>query len=93
MFSYPLGGDELAMETTDSAPNAPRSYVVDTWFDWGRDRRPRHWPEHTVIYELHVKGFTKLHPAVPEHLRGTYAGWRRRRCSRRSAGRASPRWS
>ncbi len=41
MFSYPLGGDELAMETTDSAPNAPRSYVVDTSFDWGRDRRPR----------------------------------------------------
>jgi isoamylase len=74
MFSYPLGGDELEMETTDSAPNAPRSYVVDTSFDWGRDRRPRHWPEHTVIYELHVKGFTKQHPGVPEHLRGTYAG-------------------
>ena len=74
MFSYPLGGDELAIECTDSAPNAPRSYVVDTSFDWGRDRRPGHWPEHTVIYELHVKGFTKQHPAVPEHLRGTYAG-------------------
>ena len=74
MFSYPLGGDELAIEQTDSAPNAPRSYVVDTSFDWGRDRRPGHWPETTVIYELHVKGFTKLHPAVPEHLRGTYAG-------------------
>ena len=41
MFSYPLGGDELAIEQTDSAPNAPRSYVVDTSFDWGRDRRPR----------------------------------------------------
>ena len=74
MFSYPLGGDELAIEQTDSAPNAPRSFVVDTSFDWGRDRRPGHWPETTVIYELHVKGFTKRHPAVPEHLRGTYAG-------------------
>jgi isoamylase len=74
MFSYPLGGDELAIECTDSAPSAPRSYVVDTSFDWGRDRRPGHWPERTVIYEMHVKGFTKMHPAVPEHLRGTYAG-------------------
>ena len=48
LFSYPLGGDELAIEQTDSAPNAPRSYVVDTSFDWGRDRRPGHWPETTV---------------------------------------------
>jgi isoamylase len=74
MFSYPLGADELEMETTDSAPNAPRSYVIDTSFDWGRDVRPGHWPEHTVIYELHVKGFTQLHPGVPKRLRGTYAG-------------------
>ena len=74
MFSYPLGGDELAIETSDSAPNAPRSYVVDESFDWDDDLRPGHWPEHTVLYELHVKGFTKRHPGVPEHLRGTYAG-------------------
>jgi glycogen operon protein len=74
MFSYPLGGDELAIEQTDSAPNAPRSYVVDPSFDWEDDTRPRHWPEHTVLYEMHVKGFTKCHPGVPEHLRGTYAG-------------------
>jgi isoamylase len=74
MFSYPLGGDELQIEETDSAPNAPRSYVVDDSFDWGEDLKPRHWPEHTVIYEMHVKGFTKLHPGVPERLRGTYAG-------------------
>ena len=48
--------------------------VVDTAFTWGDDRPP-HTPWHdTVIYEMHVKGFTKLHPDVPEPLRGTYAG-------------------
>jgi isoamylase len=74
MFSYPLGGDELAIETSDSAANAPRSYVVDESFTWDDDQRPGHWPEHTVLYEVHVKGFTKTHPDVPEPLRGTYAG-------------------
>ena len=49
MFSYPLGGDELEIDQTDSAPNAPRSYVVDERFDWGGDQAPRHWPEHTVL--------------------------------------------
>ncbi len=58
----------------DSAPWVPRSVVVDGAFPWGDDRRPRTpWPE-TVVYELHVKGFTARHPDVPEHLRGTYAG-------------------
>jgi isoamylase len=58
----------------DSAPWVPRSVVVDGCFPWGDDRRPRtSWPE-TVVYELHVKGFTARHPGVPEHLRGTYAG-------------------
>jgi glycogen operon protein len=51
-----------------------RSLVVDTAFSWGEDRAPRiPWPD-TVIYELHVKGFTERHPDVPEQLRGTYAG-------------------
>jgi glycogen operon protein len=51
-----------------------RSQVVDTAFSWGEDRAPRiPWPD-TVIYELHVKGFTERHPDVPEQLRGTYAG-------------------
>ena len=58
----------------DSAPYVPRSVVVHDAFPWGDDRRPRTpWPE-TVLYELHVKGFTARHPGVPEHLRGTYAG-------------------
>ena len=58
----------------DSAPFVPRCVVTDDTFDWGGDRPPRtRWHE-TVIYELHVKGFTQLHDRVPEELRGTYAG-------------------
>jgi glycogen operon protein len=74
MFSYPLGGDDLALDATDSASNAPRSFVVDSTFDWGDDERPRHPAERTMLYELHVKGFTHCLPDVPEALRGTYAG-------------------
>src|SRR5437762_8192652 len=51
-----------------------RSQVVDTAFSWGDDRAPRTPWRDTVIYELHVKGFTQRHPDVPEQLRGTYAG-------------------
>ncbi len=51
-----------------------RSQVVDTAFTWGEDRAPRTPWQDTVIYELHVKGFTQRHPEVPEQLRGTYAG-------------------
>ena len=51
-----------------------RCEVVDPAFTWGDDRPPRTPWQDTVIYELHVKGFTQLHPEVPEQLRGTYAG-------------------
>ncbi|MGH8741050.1 MAG: glycogen debranching protein GlgX, partial [Burkholderiales bacterium] len=51
-----------------------RCQVVDTAFSWGDDRPPRTPWQDTVIYELHVKGFTQQHPEVPEQLRGTYAG-------------------
>jgi isoamylase len=51
-----------------------RCQVVDTAFSWGEDRSPRTPWQDTVIYELHVKGFTQRHPAVPEQLRGTYGG-------------------
>ncbi len=50
------------------------SVVVDPGFDWGEDERPLVAWSDTVIYEAHVRGFTKRHPAVPEPLRGTYAG-------------------
>ncbi|WP_167041699.1 glycogen debranching protein GlgX [Salinibacterium sp. ZJ454] len=51
-----------------------RSYVQDDAFDWGGAQKPRIPLDHTVIYEAHVKGLTKLNPALPEELRGTYAG-------------------
>ena len=58
----------------ESAPHVPRSVVVHDDFDWGDDRRPgTAWAE-TVVYEMHVKGYTARHPGVPEQLRGTYAG-------------------
>ena len=68
------GSDDLIMSTTDSAPFVPRSVVVDDWFDWGDDRSPGTAWGDTVIYETHVRGITKLHPSIPEHERGTYAG-------------------
>lgn len=58
----------------DSGPYMPKSIVIDGSFDWGKDPRPATpWGE-TVIYELHVRGFTALNPKVPPELRGTYTG-------------------
>jgi len=66
--------DDTTFDTRDSAPYAPLAAVVDNAFTWGGDR-PLRTPWHeTLIYELHVKGFTQLHPLVPETLRGTYLG-------------------
>jgi glycogen operon protein len=58
----------------DSAPYVPRSVVCASEFDWGGDQRPQTPLQDSIIYELHVKGFTKLHPDVPADLRGTYRG-------------------
>src|SRR6266498_1277965 len=66
--------DPEAASTLDSAGHVPRSLVVDAPFDWSGRPRPRHTYADTVVYEVHVKGFTAAHPAVPEELRGTYAG-------------------
>jgi glycogen operon protein len=65
---------DLSFDDTDSAPAMPRCVVVDDAFDWGDDRPPDVSWRHTTIYELNVRGFTKLHPEVPENERGTYAG-------------------
>ena len=65
---------DLSHSETDSAPLMPKSVVVDRVFDWEGDRRLcRSWQD-TVIYEVHVKGFTQQHPGIPDELRGTYAG-------------------
>jgi glycogen operon protein len=58
----------------DSAPYVPRSVVCAGEFDWGADRLLETPLQDSIIYELHVKGYTKLHPDVPEALRGTYRG-------------------
>ncbi|HEX2507040.1 MAG TPA: glycogen debranching protein GlgX [Miltoncostaeaceae bacterium] len=67
-------GDPDRADPADSAPFVPRSVVCGDGFDWGDDRPPGTPMADSIIYELHVKGFTRRHPAVPEPLRGTYAG-------------------
>ena len=69
--------DDPAKDLTMSeqpALGAPRGVVIDPSFDWEGDTPPRTPLHRSVIYEAHVKGLTRLHPAVPEALRGTYAG-------------------
>jgi isoamylase len=75
VFGYKLEtGDDLTFDDRDSAPFMPRCRVIDPAFTWGEDRAPRTAWERTVIYELHVRGYTKSHPAVPEILQGTFRG-------------------
>jgi isoamylase len=76
LFGYKLGDEQadLSFDDRDSAPYAPLATVLDPAFTWGDDRSPRTPWHKTLIYELHVKGFTQLNPHVPEHLRGSYAG-------------------
>jgi isoamylase len=66
--------NDTVLDPTDSAPFVPRSVVVDAGLDWTGDRKPAVPWSDTVIYELHVRGFTMRHPDVPEALRGSYAG-------------------
>ncbi|MET8452825.1 glycogen debranching protein GlgX [Streptomyces sp. NPDC005209] len=65
---------DTVRDDRDSAPFVPKGVVVDDDDDWEDDRRPKTPWADSVIYELHVRGFTKLHPGIPEELRGTYAG-------------------
>ncbi|BAQ45674.1 glycogen debranching protein GlgX [Methylobacterium ajmalii] len=75
LFGYVMeSGDDTTFDTRDSAPFTRKCRVIDPAFTWGRDQKPNVPWDKTVFYETHVKGFTKLHPAVPERLRGTYAG-------------------
>ncbi len=67
-------GRDGEAEPRDNAPYVPRSVVVHDDFDWQGDRPPDISWSDTVIYEMHVKGFTARHPDIPAHLRGTYAG-------------------
>src|SRR3954454_19615531 len=75
VFGYPPGRDDTHQDHRDSAPYVPKSVVVHDVFPWGDGHHRPHvaWAD-TVIYELHVRGFTMRHPDVPPTLRGTYAG-------------------
>ncbi len=76
LYGYRVGDPEgdLSFDARSSAPYAPLAVVVDTAFDWEDDHPPRIPWEETVIYETHVKGITKVHPEVPDALRGTFLG-------------------
>ena len=76
VFGYRLeSGDDTTFDELDSAPFMPKCVVVDPNFDWKGEpsRRAVRW-EHTIIYELHLRGYTKLHPKLPQEWRGTYKG-------------------
>jgi glycogen operon protein len=75
-YGYRIGAPraDLSFDRRDNASGMPKCMVVDTAFTWGDDRAPRVPWMKTVMYELHVRGFTKLHPDVAPALRGTFAG-------------------
>jgi glycogen operon protein len=78
VFGYTIGAadGDLSFDERDSAPFVPKSVVVDPNFDWRSEIRRRSVPwDHTIVYEAHVKGFTKLRSDVEERLRGHYAGF------------------
>ncbi|MFI5619119.1 glycogen debranching protein GlgX [Streptomyces sp. NPDC051567] len=65
---------DTVRDDRDSAPHVPKGVVVHDDDDWADDVRPKTPWADSVIYELHVRGFTMRHPGVPAELRGTYAG-------------------
>jgi glycogen operon protein len=74
-FPYDVrSGDPTSRNDQDSAPHVPKAVVVSPFFDWGSDRPPDTPLHESVIYEMHVKGFTVTNPDIPPALRGTYAG-------------------
>jgi glycogen operon protein len=78
VFGYKVGDaqSDLSFDERDSAPFMPKCVVVDPDFDWKREKvwRPVPW-DRTIVYEAHVRGFTKLHSGVPERERGTFCGF------------------
>ena len=75
-FGYRIGHQQadLSFDLRDDAHAMPKCRVIDPTYNWGDDAPPRIPWQDTVIYEMHVKGFTMTHPGVPPELRGTYAG-------------------
>lgn len=76
LFGYVVGDEQedLSFDTRDSAPYMPRCQVIDPAFTWGSNPQPqRPWHE-TIVYEMHVRGFSMRHPEVPGATRGTFGG-------------------
>ncbi|AFZ14864.1 isoamylase [Crinalium epipsammum PCC 9333] len=73
-YSWEDPNEDLSFSESDSAHLMPKAIVIDESFDWEYDRLLRTPSHETIIYELHVKGFSKLQHNMPEELRGTYAG-------------------
>ena len=75
LFGYQVeSGDDLTFDERDSAKYMPKARVIDSAFTWGTDRAPRLGWDQLVVAELHVRGYTKQHPDVPEPYRGTFRG-------------------
>ncbi|MBF0366931.1 MAG: glycogen debranching protein GlgX [Oligoflexia bacterium] len=74
VFSYFFNHPEEGVNDLDSAPYVPKGVVINPYFDWGYDRPPLRPLNETIIYEVHVKGFTFQHPDIPPSIRGTYLG-------------------
>jgi isoamylase len=76
LFGYVIGHTDadLSKDDRDSAPYQAKCMVIDEAFSWGDDTPPHIPWDRTIIYEVHVKGFSKLNPKIPQELRGTYAG-------------------
>lgn len=76
LFGYRLdhADKDLSYDERDSAPLMQKCRVIDPAFTWGTSRKPETPWERTIFYEMHVKGFTQLHPLVPEADRGTFSG-------------------
>ncbi len=75
LFGYTVGDEDedLSFDTRDSAPFIPKCQVIDPAFTWGRPVEAYPWHE-TIIYEMHTRGYTMMHPEVPDNLRGTFGG-------------------
>ena len=72
MFAH-TPGDDLVMSEEPNDANMPRGLIIADDYDWGDDQSPNTPMDNSVIYEVHVKGFTQQHPDIPEEIRGTYA--------------------
>lgn len=75
LFGYEVGneGEDMSFSEIDSAPFMPRAVVINPDFDWEGDKKPDIPYYNTIIYEMHVKGFTQMSKDIPDNIKGTYS--------------------